>query len=97
MTCTQNDQAVIRIIWKIDENLFKSKEYYYNPVRISRDCREGVNMPKKVQVTFSNGQWKLIEKLKGTIGDTDSEVVRNIVIAYLSEKSYIKEEATKRE
>lgn len=51
-------------------------------------------MPKKVQVTFSNGQWKLIEKLKGTIGDTNSEVVRNIVVAYLSEKSYIKEEAT---
>lgn len=49
-------------------------------------------MPRKVQVTFSNGQWKLIEKLKGTIGDTDSEIVRNIVIAYLSEKSYIKEQ-----
>jgi len=50
-------------------------------------------MAKKVQVTFSDGQWKLIEKLKGIIGDTDSEIVRNIVIAYLSEKSYIKEEA----
>jgi len=50
-------------------------------------------MPRKVQVTFSNGQWKLIEKLRGTLGDTDSEIVRNIIIAYLSEKSYIKEEA----
>ena len=54
-------------------------------------------MPKKVQVTFSDGQWKLIERLRGTIGDTDSEVVRNIVVAYLSEKSYIKEEATRKE
>lgn len=53
---------------------------------------EGVAMPKKVQVTFSNGQWNLIHKLKGAIGDTDSEIVRNIVISYLSEKSYIKEE-----
>ena len=53
-------------------------------------------MPKKVQVTFSNGQWKLIEKLKGATGDTDSEVVRNIVISYLSEKSYIKEETFNR-
>ena len=52
-------------------------------------------MPKKVQVTFSNGQWKLIRKLKGTIGETDSEIVRNIVISYLSEKSYVKEEVTK--
>lgn len=50
-------------------------------------------MPKKVQVTFTSGQWKLIEKLRGTIGDNDSEIVRNIVISYLSEKSYIKEEA----
>jgi hypothetical protein len=50
-------------------------------------------MTKKVQVTFSDGQWKLIEKLRGTIGDSESEVIRNIVIAYLSEKSYIKEEA----
>lgn len=52
-------------------------------------------MPKKVQVTFSDGQWKLIQKLKGTIGETDSEIVRNIVISYLSEKSYVKEEVAK--
>lgn len=49
-------------------------------------------MPKKVQVTFSDGQWRLIEKLRDTMGDTDSQIVRNIVIAYLSEKSYVKEE-----
>ena len=36
-------------------------------------------MARKVQVTFSNGQWKLTEKLRGTIGDTDSEIVGNIV------------------
>jgi hypothetical protein len=52
-------------------------------------------MTKKVQVTFSNGQWNLIQKLRGTIGETDSEIVRNIVISYLSEKSYVKEEVTK--
>ena len=53
-------------------------------------------MAKKIQVNFSDGQWKLIEKLRGTIGDTNSEIIRNIVIAYLSEKSYIKEETTNR-
>jgi hypothetical protein len=52
-------------------------------------------MTKKIQVTFSNGQWNLIQKLKGTIGETDSEIIRNIVISYLSEKSYVKEEVTK--
>jgi hypothetical protein len=49
-------------------------------------------MAKKIQVTFSDGQLRLIQKLKGTIGETDSEIVRSIVIAYLSEKSYVKEE-----
>jgi hypothetical protein len=34
-----------------------------------------------------------MEKLRGTIGDTDSEIVRNVIIAYLLEKSYIKDEA----
>jgi len=48
---------------------------------------------RKIQVTFTNEQWELLEKLRGTMGDADSEIVRNIVIAYLSEKSYIKEEA----
>jgi hypothetical protein len=46
------------------------------------------------KLTFSDGQWRPLEKLRGAIGDTDSEIVRNIVISYLSEKSHIKEEAT---
>jgi hypothetical protein len=54
-------------------------------------------MSKKVQVTFSDGQWELIKKLKGSIGDNDSEIVKNIVISYLSEKSYIKEEVFNKE
>jgi len=49
-------------------------------------------MVKKVQVTFSDEQLKLIKRLRGTMGFSDSDVVRNIVIFYLSEKSYIKEE-----
>ena len=56
-----------------------------------------MKMPKKVQVTFPDGLWRLIEKLKGTLGDSDSEVVRNIVLAYLSEKSYVKEDVLNRQ
>jgi len=56
-------------------------------------CVRGVKMKKKgmkrIQVTFTNEQWKLIEKLKGEMGVTDSEVVRNIVMAWLVEKSFI--------
>ncbi len=44
---------------------------------------------KRIQVTFTNEQWNLIEKLKGEMGITDSEIVRNIVMGWLMEKSFI--------
>jgi hypothetical protein len=44
---------------------------------------------KRVQVTFTKEQWDLIEKLKGELGSSDSEIVRNIVIGWLMEKSLI--------
>lgn len=44
---------------------------------------------KRIQVTFTKEQWKLIEKLKGEMGITDSEIVRNIVMGWLMEKSFI--------
>ncbi len=44
---------------------------------------------KRIQVTFTDEQWNLIKKLKGEMGITDSEVVRNIVMAWLVEKSFI--------
>lgn len=44
---------------------------------------------KRVQVVFTESQWELVSKLKGELGDSDSDVVRNIVIAWLSEKSLL--------
>jgi hypothetical protein len=44
---------------------------------------------KRVQVVFTNEQWALIEKFRGDFGDGDAEIVRNIVLAWLSEKSII--------
>jgi hypothetical protein len=56
-------------------------------------CFGGVKMKKKemkrIQVTFTNEQWKLIKELKGEMGITDSEVVRNIVVTWLVEKSFL--------
>ena len=43
----------------------------------------------KVLVSLPEGIFKLIRELKGKIGESDSEIVRNIVIAYLSEKGYL--------
>jgi len=44
---------------------------------------------KKIQVSFSDRQIELLEHLKGELGETDADVVRNIVVAWLSEKSFI--------
>ncbi len=48
---------------------------------------------KRVQVSFTEGQWKLLERLKATMGKTDADVVRNIVLAWLAEKSVIASDA----
>jgi hypothetical protein len=41
-------------------------------------------------VTLPDGVWETIDKeLKGKLGDEDGEVIKNIVIAYLSEKGYL--------
>jgi metal-responsive CopG/Arc/MetJ family transcriptional regulator len=48
---------------------------------------------KRILVSLPDGAWKIIEKkLKGKLGAKESELVRNIVIAYLSEKGYFEEE-----
>jgi len=47
---------------------------------------------KRVQVTFSPDQWRLLMKFKGVMGQTDAEVVRNIIISWLAEKSIISTE-----
>lgn len=44
---------------------------------------------KKVLVSLPEGIFRLIQELKGKIGESDSETVRNIVIAYLSEQGYL--------
>ncbi len=41
---------------------------------------------KRVQVTFTKNQW-LIENFRGVLGQNDAEIVRNIVLTWLSEKS----------
>jgi len=45
-------------------------------------------MMKKILVSVPQGVYKHIQSLKGQFGDSDSAVVRNIVISYLSEQGY---------
>jgi len=46
-------------------------------------------MVKKIQVSFSDKQASLLEHFKGELGETDADIVRHIVIAWLAEKSFI--------
>lgn len=50
---------------------------------------------RRVQVTFTEEQWGLIERFRGIVGREDAEIVRNIVLAWLAEKSIIAEEVKK--
>lgn len=52
---------------------------------------------RRVQVIFTNSQWALIEKFRGELGEGDSELVRNIVLAWLAEKSIISSTVKRRE
>lgn len=45
---------------------------------------------RRALVTLPDGVWRVIDKeLKGDLGDGDSEVIRNIVIAHLTAKGYL--------
>lgn len=45
---------------------------------------------KRILVSVPEGIFKIIRNdLKGKFGESDSEIVRNILIAYLSEKGYL--------
>jgi|Deesub1362B_J571_1020462.scaffolds.fasta_scaffold02209_10 metal-responsive CopG/Arc/MetJ family transcriptional regulator len=48
---------------------------------------------KRITVNLPDDLWEVIEtNLKGKLGNKDGEIIRNIVIAWLSDKSYLKKE-----
>jgi len=47
-------------------------------------------MVKRIMVTLDDEQYKILKSMKG-FGSKDAEKLRNIFIAYISEKSYLKE------
>lgn len=44
---------------------------------------------KKVLVSLPEGIFKIVRNLKGQLGESDSEVIRTMVISFLSEKGYL--------
>jgi len=55
-----------------------------------------IDAMKRVQVVFTDEQWSMVERLRGFMGSNDSELVRNIVLAWLSEKSILLSELGRR-
>jgi len=51
---------------------------------------------KRVQVTFTEEQWRIISKMRGSFGESDANIVRNIILAWLAEKSFISESAKRK-
>ena len=51
---------------------------------------------KRVQVSFTEKQWEMIETLRGELGDNDADIVRNIVLAWLAEKSFVTDTTKRR-
>jgi len=50
-----------------------------------------------VNVKFTDEQKEIIDKLTGVMGGSDAEVVRNIFLAWLSEKNILQEYINKKE
>ena len=46
-------------------------------------------MTHKIQITFTEEQWNLIQEVKGHMGKSDAETARNIIISWLAEKSIV--------
>ena len=53
-------------------------------------------MRHKIQVSFTEEQWELIKKLKGHMGSNYADVVRGIVLSWLSEKSIMSDNVKKK-
>lgn len=63
--------------------------------RVKFHGRKKENRGYKVFINFTDEQWRLLEKFRGIYGRSDSEIVKYIVMSYLSEKTYIKDEIEK--
>jgi hypothetical protein len=52
---------------------------------------------RRALVSLPDGAWNIIDTLKPKLGNGDSEIVRNIVLAYFIEKGYLLKSKGKKE
>ena len=53
-------------------------------------CNISVQMSRRISISLDEEQVRLLKFIKG-FGKKDAEKVRNILLAYLSEKGYLEE------
>ena len=63
---------------------------------MANEVDQSARSRKLVNVTFDEDQMKIIRSLRG-FGTEDAEIVRSIVVAYLSEHNYIKQASIDRD
>jgi hypothetical protein len=63
---------------------------------MTEEIDQSARSRKIVNVTFDGDQMKIVRSLKG-FGTEDAEIVRSIVVAYLSEHGYIKQASIDRD
>jgi len=54
--------------------------------------KKGLEGTKTVKVTLTKSQLKIIDDCTGPLGNSQSEIIRSIVVAWLSEKSILTNE-----
>ncbi len=53
---------------------------------------------KRILVSIPDRAWEILEDdLKGKMGESGSEIIRSIVLAYLSEKGYMEKKVSSEE
>ena len=49
-------------------------------------------MSERILVSFTSEQRKMLKSLNGIMGNTDAEIVRTIVMSWLSQQDYLRKE-----
>jgi len=48
------------------------------------------------KMLIKHEQWSILKKFRGIFGNSDSEIVKYVVMSYLSEKTFVKQEIEKK-
>jgi len=83
--------VIIEVVYTSDRckpELIDSIQPFFNR-KIRLDKRIYLSRKKRIMVTLDDDQYAILQSLKG-MGTKDAERLRNVFVAYISEKSYVK-------